>query len=141
NDQSHNGKHVPQVLVVKSVTFILDIRVDNTGDSQIAFQGDLELLKTPVLIEGKLSKDGLELTGSLKSPGSFAGFAIDQFTLSFSTLPDDQHFFVDLQVDLPGQGGLTHVRGSFQNQTLTLDGSIAHWQPLPTFDFNGTVRA
>jgi small subunit ribosomal protein S1 len=93
-------------------------------------QGDLAVLQTPINIEGKISSQGIEFTGSLKNPGSFAGFSVGEFTLSFSTLPDDEHLFVDLAIDLPGNGGLTHIHGIYQDQSLVFDANISDWQPI-----------
>ena len=99
------------------------------------------MLHTPILVAGKINSQGIEFSGALKSAGSFAGINVTQFALSFSTFPDDRHFSINLQLDLPGTGGLTNLTGSFQDQTLTLDGAITHWQPIPALDFNGTLHA
>ena len=71
----------------------------------------------------------------------FAGMGIEEFTFSFSTLPENQHLYVGFLVDLPGPGGRTHVEGTVRDRTLSLYGEIIDWRPLPTIYFDGSLQA
>lgn len=139
--QIQNWRVVPPVLEVNAAAFVLDVSLAQPEQSSVMFSGELQVLHVPVIIVGKMSRDGVSFTGTLKNPGSFAGLGIGSFTLSFSTLPSEAHLFVEFTLDLPGQGGVTTVRGGFANDALVLDGQILDWRPIIGLDFDGTLHA
>lgn len=132
---------VPAVLTVNSASFAADISFAAPEESSLAFAGDLELLRTPIQLQGLISRDGVQFTGTLKNPGTFGGVAVGSFTLSVSTRPADAHAALEFTLDLPGAGGLTAIRGAFENGLIALDAQIRDWRPLPGLEFDGALQA
>lgn len=140
--QIQNWHVVPQAIVVREALFALDLPFANPAAGSLAFDADLLLLGTQIVVAGQVGGQGVAFTGTLAGGDRrFSGVTVEEFTLSFSSVPANEHLFAEFKVDLPGTGGVIDVLGKFENNTLVLDAAVNSWQPVPGLVFAGTLHA